>query len=203
MDNYRDEGVIKYKCTLKLGNSPVVENYIDIEKWRSILFKLKFIGEYLPEKLGYGNLSKRIEGDEFVITGTQTGKLQKLSAEHYTLVTKCNLERMSVEAIGKIKPSSESLTHFAIYNEIPNLKYIFHIHDKELWNFMLNNDYEKTPSDVEYGTQEMAKAVKACIQGKSSGIFAMSGHEDGIIAYGQNASETGNQILNILKQSKK
>lgn len=202
MNNKRDEGVIKYKCLLKFAPPPSFENYNELENWRSILFKLKFIGEYQPEGLGYGNLSKRLKEDEFIITGTQTGKLQRLTSEYYTHVKQCNLEKMSVSAVGKIKPSSESLTHYAIYKEHPNLKFIFHIHDKSLWDFMLKNGYSSTPENVDYGTQEMANSVKDCIKNQDSGIFAMAGHEDGIIAYGTNASDTGNQILNILKKSK-
>ena len=162
------------------------------------------IGEYLIEKVGYGNISKRILGeeDQFIITGTQTGKLSNLNGSQYTRVKKCNLKKMNLEAIGPIAPSSESITHYAIYSSCPQVNFIFHIHDKVLWNYMLTNDFDKTSKNINYGTQEMADAAKECIDNKTSGIFVMEGHEDGIIAYGQNAESTGKIILSTFKQSR-
>jgi ribulose-5-phosphate 4-epimerase/fuculose-1-phosphate aldolase len=104
---------------------------------------------------------------------------------------------MNVYASGTILPSSESLTHFAIYKENPQIKYIFHIHDKEMWNFMLENNYLTTPKEISYGTQEMANAVRECINNRTFGIFAMAGHEDGIVAFGEDANQTGEEILKL------
>jgi ribulose-5-phosphate 4-epimerase/fuculose-1-phosphate aldolase len=203
MTNIPTEGVIKFKFSLK-RSLPLEENlYIEIEKWRALLFKMKFIGEYPIEKVGYGNLSKRTEDNQFVITGTQTGQHANLNGSYYTLVSKCDLLKMNIEALGPVAPSSESLTHFAIYSTCPQIKYIYHVHHKDVWNFMLENDYDKTGDSIEYGTQEMADASKLCIGTKSSGIFAMEGHEDGIIAYGTTAEETGKIILDTLKEFKK
>ena len=68
---------------------------------------------------------------------------------------------------------------------------------------MLKNNYDKTSSEIEYGTQDMAEAAKICISTKDFGIFAMEGHQDGIIAYGRTAEETGKLILETLKEFKK
>ena len=204
MKNIPSEGVIKFKYNLKLS-APLNENlYIDIEKWRVILFKMNLIGEYPTEKVGFGNLSKRviIAPEEFIITGTQTGKFAHLNGSQYTHIKKCNLKKMSLEAIGPVAPSSESLTHFAIYSTCPQVNYIFHIHNKDLWTYMLANDFSKTLKDVEYGTQQMALAAGDCIKNKSVGIFAMEGHEDGIVAFGNTAEATGKIILETVKQSK-
>lgn len=204
MTNIPSEGVIKFKYNLKLSGALKEIDYIEVEKWRAILFKMNFIGEYPSEKVGYGNLSKRLAStdNEFIITGTQTGKYPHLNGGQYTRIKKCNLKKMSLEAIGPIAPSSESLTHYAIYLTCPQVNYIFHIHDKNLWEFMLANDFDKTPREVNYGTQAMADAAKKCIQNKEMGIFAMEGHEDGIIAYGPNPESTGKMILSTLKQSR-
>lgn len=204
MTNIPSEGVIKFKYNLKL-TAPLNQSlYIDIEKWRVILFKMYLIGEYPTEEVGFGNLSKRLnpQSEEFIITGTQTGKYSNLNGSQYTHIKKCNLKKMSLEASGPIAPSSESLTHFAIYSTCPQVNYIFHIHSNDLWKYMLENDFPKTSDDIEYGTQEMAAAASSCIQNKSSGIFAMEGHEDGIIAFGNTAEATGRVILDIVKQSR-
>ena len=73
---------IKFKFTLKKAPPLDEGSYIELEKWRIILFKMKLIGEYPIEKVGYGNISRKIAGteNEFIISGTQTGKYQNLNA---------------------------------------------------------------------------------------------------------------------------
>lgn len=205
MADIPSEGVIKFKYNLKKASALDEKLYIDIEKWRAILFKMGLIGEYPIEKVGYGNLSKKIDGPDhqFIITGTQTGKYPHLDGTQYTKILKCNLAKMSLDALGPIAPSSESLTHFAIYSTCPQIKFIFHIHSESLWKYMLANSYDQTSEAVDYGTQEMANEAKACIGNKKSGIFVMAGHQDGIIAYGANAEEAGKIILDTLKESRK
>lgn len=198
----RDEGVIKFNCTLKMSGPIEEAQFLSLEKWRTILYKISLIGEYKEEELGYGNLSKRVAKDEFIITGTQTGKLPNLNGMQYTRVVKCDLNRMKVEAVGPINPSSESLTHYAIYSQCPQIQFIFHVHHKGLWEYMLNNDFDATKADVNYGTQEMAQEAIRCIGNKNSGIFAMTGHEDGVISYGQTSEDAGKILLDTLKRSK-
>lgn len=205
MTKVLDEGVIKFKFTLK-RSAPMEESlYLELEKWRVILFKMGLIGEYQEEQVGYGNLSRKIMGsdDQFVITGTQTGKYPNLNALQYTKVTKCNLSKMSVEASGPTAPSSESLTHFAIYSSCPHVNAIFHVHSSALWKYMIDNNLDSTSEKVSYGTQEMAQEAKLCIGKKKSGIFVMKGHQDGIISYGSSAEEAGKIILDTVKQSRK
>ena len=48
----------------------------------------------------------------------------------------------------------------------------------------------------------MAVAAQKCIGTKQSGIFAMAGHEDGIIAYANQSQAAGKIILDTLKQSR-
>lgn len=205
MANTPSEGVIKFKFNLKM--SPAIEEklYIKVEKWRAILFKMNLIGEYPSEKVGFGNLSQRISpgSSEFIITGTQTGKYPHLDGTQYTKVSKCDLNKMSLEAVGPIAPSSESSTHYAIYKNSPQVYTIFHVHHKDLWQYMLDNNYDQTPANIDYGTQEMADAAKICIGTKKQGIFVMAGHQDGIIAYGSNPEEAGKIILDTLKESRK
>ena len=200
-----DEGVIKFKFTLKKAPPLDEGSYIELEKWRVILFKMKLIGEYPIEKVGYGNLSRKITGtdNEFIITGTQTGKFSNLSGLQYTRVVKCNLAKMNVEAAGPTAPSSESLTHYAIYNACPHINAIFHVHSKELWQYMIDKGMDATSESISYGTTQMATEAKKCIGNKKSGVFVMKGHEDGVISYGTSIEEAGKIILDTFKQSRK
>lgn len=200
-----DEGVIKFKFTLKKAPPLDEGSYIELEKWRVILFKMKLIGEYSSEQVGYGNLSRKIAAtdNEFIITGTQTGKFSNLSGLQYTKVIKCNLVKMNVKAAGPIAPSSESLTHFAIYNACPHINAIFHVHSNDLWQYMIDHGMDATSESISYGTLEMADEAKKCIGNNNSGVFVMKGHQDGVISYGTSIEEAGKNILDIFKQSRK
>lgn len=200
MNSNRDEGVIKFKLTLKRAPAPEMNQVIALEKWRALFFKLGLIGEYPIDKIGYGNLSSRLQKKIFIITGSQTGHLAHLQAHHYTKVIDCDLKKGSVTAEGLIPPSSESLTHYGIYEANPAIQYVFHVHHQKLWQLLKNGPYDSISDDVPYGTQEMAEAASTLLGNKTSGIFVMKGHEDGIISYGTTAEEAGKPILELYRK---
>lgn len=200
MNTNRDEGIIKFKLTLKRAPAPEMNQVIALEKWRALFFKLGLIGEYPIDKIGYGNLSSRLSKRTFIITGSQTGHLAHLQAHHYTKVIDCDLKKGSVTAEGLIPPSSESLTHFGIYEANRNIQYVFHVHHQKLWEMLHQGPFDAITEDVAYGTQEMAEAAAALLKNKSAGIFVMKGHEDGIISYGTTAEEAGKIILDLYRK---
>jgi hypothetical protein len=200
VNNSRDEGVIKFKLTLKRAPAPEVNQIIALEKWRALFFKLGLIGEYPNEKIGYGNLSSRLSKKTFLITGSQTGHLAHLQAHHYTKVIDCDLKKGFVTAEGLIPPSSESLTHFGIYEANPAIQYVFHVHHPKLWSLLISGGHDAIDEDIPYGTLEMAQAARNLLDGRSSGIFVMKGHEDGIISYGTTVEEAGKNILDVYRK---
>jgi ribulose-5-phosphate 4-epimerase/fuculose-1-phosphate aldolase len=196
----RDEGVIKFKYTLKRAPAPEMSAVINLEKWRALFFKLGFVGEYQNEKIGYGNLSYRLKLNSFLITGSQTGHLAHLQAHHYTKVIDCDLKKGSVAAEGLIPPSSESLTHYSLYLANQKIQAIFHIHHASLWNFMIESNYDSIPDCISYGSKEMADYANQLSGNKSSGLFVMKGHEDGIVSYGTTPEEAGKNILEVYRK---
>jgi ribulose-5-phosphate 4-epimerase/fuculose-1-phosphate aldolase len=200
LNTNRDEGVIKFKLTLKRAPAPEMNQVIALEKWRALFFKLGLIGEYPIEKVGFGNLSSRLPKKSFIITGSQTGHLAHLQAHHYTKVIECDLKKGSVTAEGLIPPSSESLTHYGIYEANPAIQYVFHVHHKDLWEMLKNGPFDFIDEDIPYGTQEMAQAASDLLYNKTSGIFVMKGHDDGIISYGASAEEAGRIILDLYRK---
>ncbi len=196
-----DDGVTKFKVTLKFSTAPSTAEVVGLEKWRAILWRLGLIGEYPNEKIGYGNLSQRLTAPKnaFVITGTQTGERPHLKREHYTRVLACDLTRNSVEAQGPIAPSSESLTHFAIYESQPQIQAVFHVHHPELWARLIEENAPAIPEGVPYGTREMAEAAARIIQ-SDEGLFVMKGHQDGIIAYGPTPEVAGKALLRLYRR---
>lgn len=200
MNNARDEGIIKFKLTLKRAPAPEQTQYIALEKWRALFYKLGLVGEYPNEKIGYGNLSSRLPKKSFIITGSQTGHLAHLQAHHYTKVIECDLKKGSVTAEGLIPPSSESLTHYGIYEANPAINSVFHVHHPKLWEMLHQGNVDFISEDIQYGTQEMANAASELLVNKTSGIFLMKGHEDGIISYSTTAEEAGKNLLELYRK---
>ena len=200
MNNARDDGVIKFKLTLKRAPAPEQAQFIALEKWRALFYKLSLIGEYPNEEIGYGNLSSRLPKKAFIITGSQTGHLAHLQAHHYTKVIECDLKKGSVTAEGLIPPSSESLTHYGIYEANQAIQYVFHVHHPKLWEMLQSSDSDFISEDIPYGTQEMANAAYQLLANKTSGIFVMKGHEDGIISYATTADDAGKNLLELYRK---
>lgn len=200
MNNARDEGVIKFKFTLKRAPAPEQAQFLALEKWRALFYKLGLVGEYPNEKIGYGNLSSRLPKKAFIITGSQTGHLAHLQAHHYTKVIECDFKKGSVSAEGLIPPSSESLTHFGIYEANLAIQYVFHVHHPKLWKILNEGEFDSISEDIQYGTPEMANAAYNLLANKNSGIFVMKGHEDGIISYATTADEAGKNLLELYRK---
>ena len=197
-----DDGVIKYHRDFTKSDALKPDQYWDLELWRKKLYQLGLIGEYPIVNIGYGNLSQRIKQNHFIITGTQTGKFAELNGEHYTVVTDHNIEKNLIQARGPIDASSEALTHAAIYAHQSLINAVFHIHDKKLWKLMIEHSLPHTAANIPYGTVEMARAVEELIGNSTHGIFAMAGHEDGIVSYGQSLDEAGQAILELVERFK-
>lgn len=177
------EGLIKYRLNFKSAPPPPVDIYESLEKIRTKLIRKRWIGVN-SEDTGYGNLSI-LTGENFVITGSQTGHLKELSPGHYTTVTGYDLAENRITAAGPLKPSSESLTHAAIYSSGNHeIQSVIHIHDDRLFN----RYYDKLPTtaaDIQYGTPEMAQALRdGVLKQGAPGLVIMGGHPGGIIAYG-------------------
>lgn len=199
-----DDGVIKFSISDFQKTAPIKSpEYEDLEKVREQLFLLNLIGEYLPEKIGFGNLSLRkdysnlVKADfpQFLITGTQTGSLKKLNGSHYTRVVDGSLDKKSIACRGPIMASSESLTHGSLYQARCEINVILHVHHRKLWSALLKGGYPKTNKDTPYGTKEMAEEVAEVIKKEPSGILVMEGHQDGVVFYGQNLEETAKLAL--------
>lgn len=201
-----DDGVIKYDRSQFEKSEPLnPDEFRELEKWRDTLHKLRLIGEYLPEKIGYGNLSERknyldhfkSENPQFLISGTQTGGLETLDGNSYTRVLDFDLEKNLVKVKGPVEASSEALTHAAVYQCNSKILCVFHIHSTPIWEGMIANNYMATSENTPYGTIEMAREVQGLIGKSESGLLVMKGHQDGVISYGQNLDSAGKLILEV------
>ena len=91
-----------------------------LDEWRQKLYAAGLIGEYVEERIGFGNISIRsADHGQFLITGTQTGNLATTTEEHYSLVTSYDIAGNKVWCSGPLQASSEAMTHAAIYELDP------------------------------------------------------------------------------------
>jgi L-ribulose-5-phosphate 4-epimerase len=190
-----EKGVVKFKCAwikeIPLENGLI----IDLNSWRDKLYALGFIGESYG--IGYGNISVRFNQDQFIITGSATGKFNKLTNQHYTRVTSFDLDNNSLTAVGPIIASSESLTHATIYQIDREINAVIHVHNLKLWKKLLPF-VPATHKAIEYGTPEMAYEIIRLFKEtnvKEKKIVVMTGHEEGIISFGRNLDEAGEILM--------
>ena len=205
----QQEGTVKFRLEYTAGQAQLDETLRQLNAWRKLFFMTRLVGQD-PQRyggFGYGNVSQRLllfnasPQPCFAISGTQTGELPDLTAVHYCVVTECWPAENRVVAHGPIKPSSESMTHGMVYRLDDTMRYVFHAHSPDIWQHAKALDIPITGENVPYGTPEMAEEVCRLFRvtpARTRRIFAMGGHEDGIVSFGCSAEEAGNVMLDYL-----
>lgn len=142
--------------------------------------------------LGFGNASMRDDGTEaFYITGSGTGVLPRLALPDYAKVIAWDFERNWLRSEGQAVASAESLTHAAVYATDRKVRVVLHGHDPDRWQILRERGIATRP-DVPYGTPEMALEVQRLFREtdvRDRKVFAMSGHQNGIMAFGADFPE--------------
>jgi L-ribulose-5-phosphate 4-epimerase len=195
-----EEGVIKFNCQWT-RSAPLEEIWIrDLNVWRNKLYHLGLIGVN-EGGIGFGNISIRFRKNEFIISGSATGRLKELTAEHYALVTDYNVKNNSICSTGSVMASSESLTHAMIYEHASDVHAVIHVHQFKLWRKLLNT-LPATAENIEYGTPEMAKEIGRLFNEQKLSqhrIFAMAGHNDGIVCFGKDLPHAAELLLHEIQ----
>jgi len=196
------EGVIKYQLQYTESLPVKTELIREVNAWRRIFFLLGLIGQEPGRYGGYGfgNVSCRLKlgTNAFLISGTQTAHLPELFAEHYVLVSACDPVKNRIVAEGPVKPSSEALTHGAIYDADTSVNFVFHVHSPDIWREAEHMGLPLTAPGVSYGTPEMAKEIKRLfkiVDTRASKTIVMGGHEDGVVTFGETADVAGQTLI--------
>ena len=78
-----DEGYIKFQCHWEKATASQ-KDLSELIHWRNKLFQMGLIGHYPDINVGFGNISQKMEGKQFIISGTQTGHIEHIQPEHFT-----------------------------------------------------------------------------------------------------------------------
>jgi hypothetical protein len=207
MTALRAEGVIRFETqhqTRSLDERIYGEPVRVLSAWREILAQLRLLGQDPAryEGLGYGNVSVRVgpfggvaRGRRpFLVTGSQTGGVAHATLREFCLVESWDIAGNRVTSSGPVAPSSESLTHAALYDVAPAVRVVLHAHAPELWRQARRLGLPVTAESAENGTPAMAHEVQRLFREgtfASTRVAAMGGHADGVIAFGDSAAEAG------------
>ena len=130
------------------------------------------------------NVSPRVMTDELAARNQERG------------VTRRKFVGISL-ASGAAIPSSESLTHAAIYESDPTISAVIHCHDSVLWRTRLDR-VPTTSKAIAYGTPEMAYEIMRLFtvsDVRSRESFVMAGHEGGIVTFGKNLEDAFDIVM--------
>lgn len=197
-----DEGYVKFQCERVAEVPAVTPAFKELQDWRRRLVGLGLIGMY-PNGVGFGNISVRQQANGFLITGTATGSLPEIDIQHCARVVAYDLDKNWTKAVGLVVPSSECMTHAAIYESDPTVMAVIHVHNLELWE-QWRFVAPTTGAEAAYGTPAMAREVQRLFsipesQVRSSRFIVMGGHEKGIVTFGNSMSEAGEVLLGHLQ----
>ena len=164
---------------------------VELNACRQKLLERRLIGVD-SSGTSFGNISIR-DGvtNNFHITGSGTGGIQELMLSDCAKVVAYDFERNWLRYEGSTIPSSESLTHAAIYKADARAAAVIHCHDSALWAALLD-EAPTTSNAIAYGTPEMAYETMRLFRvtdAQTRKILVMAGHKGGIVVFGGNLEE--------------
>jgi len=170
----------------------------ELNACRRKLVDQHLLGVY-PNGVGFSNVSVRDGRTSFYITGSATGGLAELTPADCVRVVAYDFARNWLSYEGTAIPSSESLTHAAIYESASITSAVIHCHDSALWAMLLDR-VPTTSKAVAYGTGEMAYEIIRLFQisdVRNEKIFVMAGHQAGIVTFGKNREEAFQVLMRV------
>ena len=194
---------VKFTSERTNGEFTPFDGFAELNAYRRKLRELRLIGVE-SSGVGFGNLSVRDGATKsFYITGSATAGIPELRLADCAKVVAYDFERNWVRYEGSTVPSSESMTHAAIYKSDAKIGAVIHCHDSGLWAVILNQ-VPTTSKTVRYGTPEMAYEIMhlfGVTDVHSRRILAMAGHEGGIVTFGRDLAEAFAVLTDQRKES--
>ncbi len=193
------EAGIKFHCHWQTQPIGYPSELATLNHWRSQLLARNLIG--VSDGIGFGNISLRIDTSEaFLISATSTGSLSVLTERDVSLVYRYDLKENEIWCKGEARASSESPSHAAIYQVSSEYAAVVHVHHKELW-LRGREQWPTSDAHATYGSPEMAVSIQELLRsgrGSSRLPIVMGGHQDGLLAFGEDLASAAGVILDAL-----
>jgi L-ribulose-5-phosphate 4-epimerase len=194
---------VKFTYERARSGAALFDELAELNACRRKLLELRLIG-IDSNGIGFGNLSVRDGARRnFYITGSATGGLPELALTDCVRVMAYDFARNWLQYEGSAIPSSESLTHAAIYESDSTISAVIHCHDLDVWRTRLDR-VPTTSKTVAYGTPEMACEIMRLFsigEVRSRRFFLMAGHEGGIVAFGKNLEQAFDVLMRERRES--
>ncbi|RMF15943.1 MAG: class II aldolase/adducin family protein [Gammaproteobacteria bacterium] len=199
------EGVIQFSAVCESGDVPGAASDLccEVGPMREHLIRLGWVGAR-PDRyagLGFGNLSVRDDSAGFYVTASQIGGELPLRPDHWCLVLSVDAENNRVRYQGKRPPSSESMTHAAVYEAHPDAACVVHVHAPEVWQQRHALPYPQTSEAITYGTPGMYEETLRLVPQARDGVLVLGGHEDGLLIWGATVDEAYSRLLRLQEQA--
>jgi ribulose-5-phosphate 4-epimerase/fuculose-1-phosphate aldolase len=195
---------VKFSCECTATETTPFSGLAELNAYRRRLLPLGLIGVD-SNGIGFGNLSIRDGAtDNFYITGSATGSIPELTPADCAKVVAYDLEGNWLRFEGSRIPSSESLTHAAIYESDSKAGAVIHCHDSKLWPALLNQAPTSSKT-IDYGTPELAYEIMQLFKQtdvRNRKILVMAGHEAGIMTFGKDLEEAFAVLMHERKKSR-
>ena len=185
----------KFQTVFKDKNVIENENISTLMKWCN-----KFAELGLSPKLigGFGgNLSFRTE-QGFIITASGAN-LKNLSENDFVEVIEADILSKKVVVNGTKLPSSESLLHYYVYSQRPEINAVFHGHDEDVLQKCNQLKLPITKQEQAYGSIELIEEVEKILQNQ----FYLVLKNHGFLSLGETMERAGNLALQIHRSSAK
>ena len=193
---------VKFKYGRASEEIAPFDELAQLNECRRKLLELKLIG-VRSNGVSFGNLSVR-DGvtDNFYVTGSATVALSELTLADCAKVVAYDFKQNWLRYQGAAIPSSESLTHAAVYKSDGSARAVIHCHDSSLWLTLL--DRVPTTKAAEYGTPQMACEIIRLFQTGEvhrRKVLVMAGHEGGIVTFGRDLEEAFAVLMQERKET--
>lgn len=178
----------KFRTTFTQRDPPADERIPELVQWCRRFAELGLASE------GAGNLSFR-SASGFIVSRT-AADLASIEPEEFVEVIRTDPAKREVTASGAHEPSSESLTHAAIYGARPDVNAVFHGHSDELLGAATRLGLPLTEREHPYGTPELAAEVVTMLRGHL--LLVIRNH--GALFLGRTMRESGRRAERVLAQ---
>ncbi len=170
----------------------------ELKKWCLIFNENKLAPAYSGGSSG--NLSFRIKPSEnrFIITASHTALRENMSDNDFTEVIFYDKKNNTITGKGIKTPSSESILHYLIYKNRPDVNAVFHGHSLEILKNAKHLNIPVTEKEFPYGTTETATETLKLI--KNHNFVIIKNH--GFISCGRSLKEAGTNAVKALNDCK-